>query len=304
MVGITCLGYLVIGAGDLDAWASFATGIVGFQIGRRTDETLTLRMDGNAYRLMVEKGPEEDVKAAGWQLDTIEDLENYVAQVRERGVAVVKDDGPIRAARGVHALYHCVDPNGLRHEFFCDPTLATDQDPFVSQVLQSRFITGRFGLGHFVEVAKDYGAMFDFLKNALGLRLSGYMRPPGTDIEVAFFHTETGRFHSIATIALPKFPKLCAHIGLEIEDFNDVGRAYDRATAADLVEQTIGHHPNAKTTSFYMRSPSGFWMEMGHGELVIDDDDWHIETHAELSAWGHKPAKIDRPAPWAAEAVE
>jgi 2,3-dihydroxybiphenyl 1,2-dioxygenase len=301
MVGITNLGYLVIGSNDLDGWAKYATEVVGFQVGRRTATSLALRMDKCAYRLLIEKGGEEDVKVAGWQLDTVEDLEAYVARVRTQNVVVHKGEPELLAARGVHALYYCIDPNDLRHEFYVDPTLAIDQDPFVSQVLQSRFITDRFGLGHFVEVAKNFEETFHFLKNVLGLRLSGYMRPEGTDVNVAFFHTDTGRFHSIATVALPKFPKRCAHIGLEIEDFNDIGRAYDRADKADVLELTMGHHPNAKTTSFYMRSPSGFWVEMGHGEVIIDDNDWHIETHAELSAWGHKPAKPDRVAPWAAE---
>jgi 2,3-dihydroxybiphenyl 1,2-dioxygenase len=301
MVGITNLGYLVIGSNDLDGWAKFATDVVGFQIARHSDTALALRMDKCAYRLLIEKGGEEDVKVAGWQLDTVEALDEYVARVRSHNVEVIKAGTELLKTRGVHALYYCIDPNNLRHEFYVDPTLAVDQDPFVSQVLQSRFLTDRFGLGHFVEVAKNYEETFHFLKNVLGLHVSGYMRPAGTDVTVAFFHTDTGRFHSIATVALPKFPKLCAHIGLEIEDFNDIGRAYDRADKADLLELTMGHHPNAKTTSFYMRTPSDFWIEMGYGEVIIDDADWHIETHAELSAWGHKPAKPDRIPPWAAE---
>ncbi len=297
MITPTCLGYMVINASNLDAWEIFARKIVGFQVGERTDTMLKLRMDKASYRFMIEKGNIDDVTAAGWQFDTFSELQAYVEQVRANGGDVIQGDAALAAARGVHHIYHCTDPNNLRHEFYCDPVLAMDKEPFVSEVLQSRFIAERFGLGHFVEVVKDFDASFHFLQNVMGLRLSGYMRPTGTPITVAFFHTKTGRFHSIAIAALP-MPKLCAHIGLEIEDLNDIGLANDRAMEADVAELTIGHHPNAKTTSFYMRTPSDFWLEMGYGEVIIDDDNWHIETHAELSAWGHKPARPDRVAPW------
>lgn len=289
MNGPANLAYLVIQASDIDAWEDFAVNIVGFQVGSRSPDRLTLRMDRAPQRFIVERGGDDDVVASGWLFDSIEQLESHVDHLRSCGHVVTQGDDALLASRCVNALVYVEGPNGIRHEFVANPVVAQGHDVFASKVMEGKFVAGRFGLGHYVEIARDYRSTYKFLKDVVNLKVSGFIRSEELgNVDIAFFHANTGRYHAIATAQLP-FPKRCFHIGMEVDDFNDVGRAFDRAAAAGIIEQNFGYHPNAQTTSFYFRTPSGFWMELGYGELVIDDSDWQIETHHETSAWGHKP---------------
>jgi 2,3-dihydroxybiphenyl 1,2-dioxygenase len=287
MQHLSSLGYVVLGVSDLAAWEEFATGIIGFQAGHKTADSLALRMDDRPARIQLERGDENDIRAAGWQLNTPGMLADLVRQLEAAGVTVTRDPELARR-RQVEDLYRCDDPAGYRHEFFCGPILCSDQDSFRSPVLQQGFVTGRLGLGHFVALCKDLDEATALYRDGMGLLLSGHIRPAGTDMKIAFFHASNGRYHSLATMRLGG-PKILLHIGVELADFNDVGRALDRATAAGVVERTLGMHPNAKTVSFYLKAPGGLGIEMFFGEIVCDDDTWKVETYPQISNWGHKP---------------
>jgi hypothetical protein len=44
--------------------------------------------------------------------------------------------------------------------------------------------------------------------------------------------------------------------------------------------------------SFYLRTPSGFEVEFGHGARTVDDATWRVARHDAPSSWGHKrPAR-------------
>lgn len=295
MAEITSLDYAVFGVSDLQRWADFAGDVVGFQIGERSGDQLLLRMDEHDYRIVLERGAEDDLRAAGWQFDTEEALEEFVARLKSLRIDVARGSADLKKKRRVEAIYVCDDPNGFQHEFHFGPSIAPDFEPFRSKVVQSSFVTGPLGLGHILPPARDYEQSVKFYKEVLGLRVSGYIRPPTGDITAIFFHTRTGRFHSLATAQLPH-GKWLHHFGVELADFNDVGRAYDRALGAGVpILGSIGHHPNAKTTSFYMATPSGFGIELSHGEIVVDDANWQVTTYSQLSDWGHKGLAPARP---------
>ncbi len=75
---------------------------------------------------------------------------------------------------------------------------------------------------------------------------------------------------------------------LEYRDMNDVGLAYERAKKAGIpIVLELGHHPNDQMFSFYMRTPSGFGIELGHGGIVIDEDSWEPQIYDVMSDWGH-----------------
>lgn len=78
------------------------------------------------------------------------------------------------------------------------------------------------------------------------------------------------------------------HIGIEVMSLDDVGRALDRARQAGVtITASIGHHPNAKSVSFYMDGPSGFQFEILWDEIIIDRAHWQVMTYKETSDWGH-----------------
>jgi 2,3-dihydroxybiphenyl 1,2-dioxygenase len=292
MIEVRNLSYLVLGVSDLDAWVPFATDVIGLQIGGRMADSMTLRMDENAYRLILTKDPANDIKAAGWQLDSALDLETFVTRLRSSGVLVNRADEKLVAARQVADLYTCEDPNGIQLEFFYGPSIACK--PFRSKVIQGRFRTGTFGLGHFVACTNDFDRSVKFYRDFLGMPLSGYMKPEDL-FDVAFFHTASRCFHSVAMADFSNGKRL-AHIGIEVDDLTDVGLALDRATRAGVpITATLGHHPNSDTVSFYVRSPSGFEFEVGTGEIVLEKDNWQVKTYFEFSDWGHHRASKGAP---------
>lgn len=287
------LGYAVFGVSDLDAWERFAVDLIGLQVGRRdADRLLTLRMDEQEQRFVLEKGRDDDLRAAGWQLASGAELEAYVERLRSLGVPVEACDKALARERRVEKLYACADPNGFRHEFYFGPALGDVARPFRSSALSGPgFRTGPLGLGHLLPRADDYGATVSFYRDTLGLRTSDVIREeiaPGIVADATFFHTATGRHHSIATGALPGDRRL-NHVMVEVLDMNDVGLAYDRCLHAGCrMAMELGHHPNDRMFSFYVETPSGFAMEFGHGGIVIDDPDWQLVSYSRLSDWGHK----------------
>jgi hypothetical protein len=40
--------------------------------------------------------------------------------------------------------------------------------------------------------------------------------------------------------------------------------------------------------SFYLETPSGFWIEYGYGGRDIGPD-WEIKTYDQPMLWGHRP---------------
>lgn len=293
MASISNLGYFVLGVSDLGAWETFAVDVIGMQVGRRVEgKSLALRMDDYEQRILLEKSSDDDILAAGWELDTEEDLAAFVERLKGRGVAVGEGDSLMAADRRVERLYYCDDPNGLRHEFYAGAQRAGISDSFKSKVLMSSFTTGRLGVGHFVMAAKDAKETADFCKDVLGIKISDYIRgelAPGKILDVSFFHTQTGRHHSVASAKIPfPYPKRTHHIMVEVSDMNDVGLAYDRCVKAGYhINMDLGHHPNDQMFSFYVHTPSGFLLEFGSGGIVVDDANWEVKSFTQLSDWGH-----------------
>ena len=293
MAAISSLGYFVIGATDLAAWETFAVDTIGLQAGQSTPgATLTLRMDDHEQRVLIEKSQQDDLVAVGWQLDTEQDLQDFVAQLKSQGVEVSAASPELLAARKVKRMYHCVCPNGIQHEFYAGAHRANTMNTFKSKVMKGSFVTGRLGVGHFVIVARDGQEALDFCTKVLGIKISDYIRgevAPGKVLDATFYHTVTGRHHSVATALVP-FPmeKRIHHIMFEMADMDDVGMANDRCIKMGYeITSSLGHHPNDQMFSFYVRTPSGFLLEVGSGGVVVDDDNWEIKSFSQLSDWGH-----------------
>lgn len=290
MVEIANLGYAVFGVSDLLRWREFAK-VLGFQVCRDEKDIVTLRMDQYQQRLVLELGDDDDLRVAGWELDTEDQLEQYVSNLRAHGMMVVAGGNEETASRCVQKLYRAEDANGFQHEFYCGPSIATLRTVFRSSALTSGFRTGDLGIGHLVVHSRDYQKSVDFYRNVMGLHLSDRIRDelaPGRVVDVTFLHTRTGRHHSLATGVTPG-PKILNHVMVEVQSMDDVGLAYDRCLAAGYaMHMEIGHHPNDQMFSFYVITPSGFAVEFGWGGIVIDDATWQAVMYDKLSDWGHK----------------
>lgn len=291
MAELQNLAYVIVAASDLPAWRGYARDIIGAGLCEAAGGALGLRLDDQPWRVLVEPGSDDDLTHAGWDLGSAADLDAYVAALRGRGADVREEPASLAAARHVERLFSLADPNGFRHELFTGRTGISADGGDLSPILRGPgFVTGDLGIGHILPVSKDYDEGVRWYREVLGLRYSDRIRQqlaPGIFADATFFHSATGRHHSLATGSFPS-PKRLNHLMLEYRDMNDVGLACDRAKRAGVpIVLELGHHPNDRMFSFYMRTPSGFGIELGHGGVVIDETNWEPQLYDVMSDWGH-----------------
>jgi hypothetical protein len=76
----------------------------------------------------------------------------------------------------------------------------------------------------------------------------------------------------------------------ETKTRDDVGVAFDRVWASELaIANGLGQHDNDGMFSFYVVSPAGFQVEVGHGAKVVTDGWDGDRRYDRISAWGHQP---------------
>jgi 2,3-dihydroxybiphenyl 1,2-dioxygenase len=289
---VSNLGYVVLGVSDLQRWESFAVEVLGLQMASKSTDSLGLRMDDYCQRIVLEKNPVDDIVAAGWEFDSEAELTAFVEKCRARGIGLEAMTIEHARNRKVERGYICPDPvSSYVHEFYFCPQMAPLNSPFASKHLKSSFVTGPLGVGHILPVTRNLAKSLEFFLDVLGLRISDYIREevaPGFIIDATFLHTKTGRHHSVG-LAEADLPKILSHLMVQVVDLDDVGLAYDRAARAGCqFSMEIGHHPNDRMTSFYVKSPSGFNIEYGFGGIVVDEATWTIRRYSQLSDWGHR----------------
>lgn len=284
---VIALDYLEIGVADLDAWQRYAESVLGLAAQAR-DGALLLRMDAHEWRIRLTPTGEDDVRALGFRVANDAAIEALRERLALQGIALDAADARACTDRGVPALWHCSDPDGLRIEFFIDPR-PIGPAPFISPVHMSGFVTGQLGFGHLVLTVRDRARADAFFQTALGMKLSDYvvLGPPGRQVTLTFLHCNA-RHHTVAYVPVPA-PKRLNHFMLQAATLDDVGQGLDRAQAAGVpIAATLGKHSNDYMTSFYMRTPSGFDVEYGWGGREVDDAVWQVETLDSTSIWGHQ----------------
>lgn len=291
MAELQNLAYIVVAASDLKAWRDYATIIIGLGTTEVAGDCLGLRMDNHPWRILIEPGSDDDLTHAGWDLGSDDELDDYVAGLRAKGADVREEKAELVQKRSTNRLFSLADPNGFRHEFFVGRTGKRDDGGALSSILRGPgFETNDLGIGHILPVSKNYEEGVRWYQDVLGLRYSDRIRQeiaPGIFADATFFHSATGRHHSLATGTFPS-KKLLNHLMLEYRDMNDVGLAYERAKKAGIpIVLELGHHPNDQMFSFYMRTPSGFGIELGYGGIVIDEATWEPQLYSVMSDWGH-----------------
>ena len=154
----------------------------------------------------------------------------------------------------------------LDTEIYHGPLVEPDR-PLSSPRPISGFVAGDLGLGHFFLNVTDYEASTRFYRDGLGLLTSDFIEldiGDGSAVTAAFFHAGP-RHHSLALAEVPS-PKRMHHVMFELADLNDVGVAHDLCLDQGIpVVSSLGRHTNDLMTSFYMESPSGFYVEYGYG---------------------------------------
>jgi 2,3-dihydroxybiphenyl 1,2-dioxygenase len=279
------LGYLGFEVSDLGAWRRFARELLGLAMGPpRPDGSLPLRMDDYAHRFLLHEGTADDIAYIGWEFADRAAIEAIAKRLKQAGIAVHSGTTAETAARGVDGLLRFEDPNGIRTEVFHGPTMASE--PFVSDRMRSRFLTGDQGMGHVLVNARSAAETERFYRDILDFSLTDYVDIHA--VRAVFLHVNP-RHHSLAFAELP-IKKRLHHVMLEVASIDDVGAAFDRCQELGVpLQRTIGRHQNDRMVSFYGYTPSGFCFEIGWGGRVVDDRNWEVKVYPGASDWGHRP---------------
>ena len=281
-MSVQALGYLGVGATNLDDWTAYATTNIGMQSVDRGAAGRAFRMDDRRQRLFVDSSLADGERVFGWEVADAAALDALAGKLERAGIAVRQESASRADQRFVRDLISFDDPAGNHLEAFHGPMLA--DTPFQPGRSISGFRTGPLGMGHAVLIVPRMADVLPFYLDLLGFRVSDYILKPVT----AYFLHVNRRHHSVALFEGGR--RGMHHLMLEYFMMDDLGQSYDIALGEpDRVKVTLGRHPNDLVTSFYMRTPSTFLVECGWGGVEVDDATWKPEEmQGAPSFWGHK----------------
>jgi 2,3-dihydroxybiphenyl 1,2-dioxygenase len=285
------IAYAVLEVPDPDALAGFFTDTIGLAPGAPTaDGHRTWTDDAAVHRVIVAEGPANDLAAVGVEAMDDTAFDATVARVREAGFGI-DDRDDLRAARRVRRAAVVDAPWGTPVEVVTG--LERAPGPAPTPAMPGGFVTDGQGFGHVVIATTAFDESVRFATDGLGMAQSDWLETevaPGIPLEVRFFHCNA-RHHSLALACAPfELPQRLHHLMFETTDEDDVGRAFDRAFRAGLpIPNGLGRHDNDRMFSFYVQSPAGFQVEVGHGARRIEPPWTDDRRYDRISAWGHQP---------------
>ena len=289
------LGYVGIEVPDPATLTPFFADVIGLVSGEpaASPETMTWRNDDKAHRLIVQPGPANDAAFIGLEATDAAAFDRASGRLRDAGHELRDATDAERAGRRVGRMAHTAAPWGVRVELVLDLEKATS--PYASPLVPGGFHTGGVGFGHAVFATTAFDESHAFLVDGLGFAQSDWVETEiaaGIELEVRFYHCNE-RHHTIALAKAPfELPQKLHHVMVETNQRDDVGAAFDRAWASDLaIPNGLGRHDNDGMFSFYVASPAGFQVEVGHGARTITDGWDDNRRYDRISAWGHQPLR-------------
>ena len=80
---IKALGYIGLESTDVAKWEHFGTQVIGMQKAAMPDDgNVYLKMDAYSYRLFAYPGETDQIGVAGWEVETKEDFDEAVAELK------------------------------------------------------------------------------------------------------------------------------------------------------------------------------------------------------------------------------
>jgi 2,3-dihydroxybiphenyl 1,2-dioxygenase len=281
------LAYVGIEVPEPSSLDGFFGEVIGLVPG---DEPQTWRNDGKAQRVIVQRGSANDVAFVGFEARDQVAFDRVVDRLGAAGFATADGDP---AGRRVQRLVSTTAPWGVPVEIVLGLEDATT--PFSSTLVPGGFLTEGVGFGHAVFATTAFEESHRFLVEGLGLGQSDWLETEiaaGIELEVRFYHCNA-RHHTVALAKAPfEMPQRLHHLMFETNERDDVGAAFDRAWATDLgIPNGLGRHDNDGMFSFYVASPAGFQVEVGHGAKVVGEVWEGNRRYDRISAWGHQPLR-------------
>ncbi|MGB5948343.1 MAG: VOC family protein [Parvibaculum sp.] len=288
MVQVTELGYMGLGVKNLAQWKDFASKILGLEV---TDEGESgrcyFRMDYWHHRFIVDEDGTDDLNYLGFRVAGTEEFRQMHRQLTEAGIKVHIGSPEEADERRVLEVMKLNDASGFPIEIFHGPQVQADKPFHPGRRMHGRFKTGDGGLGHLIQrETVGFEKTYEFYR-LLGMRggveykiaLPGLPRP----FELMFLHCNS-RDHTLAFG--PPGEKRINHLMIEVENFDDVGLAYEVVQQNNIpIAIAPGRHANDHMYSFYFLNPSGWMCEIGWGARAAT----HQSEYYQRDTYGHEP---------------
>jgi biphenyl-2,3-diol 1,2-dioxygenase len=288
------LAYLGIEVPEPATLSEFFGEVVGLTTGEPADgRALTWRNDDKAHRLIVQPGPANDAAFIGFEATDENAFDAVAGRLQAADYQLSDGTDEDLKSRRVDRLVRTMAPWGVRVELVLGLAQATTT--YSSRLVPGGFLTKGVGFGHTVFVTTAFDDSHTFVVDGLGFEQSDWVVfeiAEGIELEVRFYHCNP-RHHTVALARAPfELPQTLHHVMFETKHPDDVGSAFDRAWATDLaIPNGLGRHDNDRMFSFYVASPAGFMIEVGHGARVVTDDWDDNRRYDRTSIWGHQPLR-------------
>lgn len=283
-MSIRNLAYVGVNVADIDGWATFASDILGMAVEEDRGGRIRLRLDDRIQRVSLYAGTAEGqthhVAHIGWEVEDDRALELVRKRLSDAGVAINEGADDERDDRGVAEMIWFDDPSGYRVEI-CHGQMWKFADPPVAGSVGGPAAPAH--LAHLVVETAQLESSLHVYRDMLGFKLSDYRH------ERMYFLRCSPRHHSIG-LARGEAPRLY-HFALEYPEIDDVGRRWDAARSAGIVTRHLGRHSNDRAVSFYLRTPSGFEVELGTPGIEVDEATWLTREISTGDLWGHHRAE-------------
>ncbi|OAN38157.1 VOC family protein [Mycolicibacterium iranicum] len=286
------LGYVVIETEKFDDWRRFGRDAIGMHVDEMASDTMRFRLDANECRVLLQRGPAEDVVALGWQLDDHTTFDEISRRVADHQVPSVEGSDDEAKLRGVERFLRFPGPNGLSQEVYT----AAHTTSMPIDIPGSGFVTGAGGMGHVALATKKPHLVRGYYNHVFDARLSDYIDETinGMKLKIRFLRVNE-RHHSVAIASVNLLPvnpirTRVQHVNVQVASLDDMVASYQRVTQLGFdMALSVGQHTNDKELSFYALTPSGFEWEVGWNPLVVDESTWQPTTYQGISIWGHTP---------------
>jgi 2,3-dihydroxybiphenyl 1,2-dioxygenase len=287
------LGYLVIETDRFADWRRFGRDAIGMHLDEALPDVMRFRLDDNACRFLLQRGPVEDVTALGWHIDDHRTFDEVIARVTGHGVPIVEGTAEEAALRGVERLVRFPGPNGLAQEVF---TRACSSDTPLQMRVAGGFVTGDGGIGHVAVTSKKPHQIRGYYDTVFDARLTDYIDETisGLKFKIRFLRVNQ-RHHSVAIAAVNRLPinpirTRIQHLNIQVAELDDMTASYQRVKQLGFhMALAVGQHTNDRELSYYAMTPSGFEWEVGWNPIVVDEKTWEPATYQGISIWGHTP---------------
>ncbi|MDE2363421.1 MAG: VOC family protein [Hyphomicrobiales bacterium] len=270
MIQLRDVSYVRLGTPDIEGAESFATSILGLQVGDRSKGALYLRSDVRAHTLCYFEGDPAD-QTVGFEIDDMGQLDQAAAALEKLGHAVRMGTAGEAAARKARAFIAFKDPTGNSIEFVVGPNHSGKR-------YYGARDAGITGFSHIGLCTTNPARDEKFWTQVCNARVSDRIG------EVALMRINA--IHHTMALAPSSGPGI-QHVNHQVESNDDVMRSYyflmERQTP---ILFGPGRHPTSGARFVYFRGPDGMVFEYSVGVDEVDE-----ATHRPRQ-FGYEPSSL------------